>query len=150
MKSNTFVIPAGQNQFIREDNFNSEPIRRVVIAMCPNNIFSGMWNNNPLQFGKQKLRMVRLFRNGVPIVEHNTQDNTQVNYKTLQSLHFDRDGPEITLDNYANHFYLVFDLTSTQQCDHDVYYPEIVGAPIKLELEFSEPTANPLEFFVVG
>ena len=109
-----------------------------------------MWNSNPLQFGKHNLRTVRLLRNGVPIVQYNTQDNTQVYYKTLQSLLFDRDGPEITLDNYANHFYLVFDLTSTQQCNHDVYYPEIVGAPICLELEFSQPTANPLEVFVVG
>ena len=74
--------------------------------------------------------MVRLIRNGVPIVEYNTQDNTQVYYKTLQSLQFDRDGPQITLENYENNFCLVFDLTSTQQCNHDVCYPEVVGAQI--------------------
>ncbi len=87
VKSITFVIPTGKNQFIREDIFNSEPIRRVVLGLCPNTIFSGVWNSNPLQFDKHNLRMVRLIRTGVPIVEYNTQDNTQVYYNAIQSLH---------------------------------------------------------------
>ena len=37
VRSKTFVTPRDQSHFIREDIFNAEPIRRMVLAMCPNN-----------------------------------------------------------------------------------------------------------------
>ena len=45
---------------------------------------------------------------------------------------------------------VVFDLTSTQQCNQEVHYPETVGPPIRVELEFSTNTSTPLELFVLG
>ena len=89
---------------------------------------------------------MRVLRNGVPVVEYSTSSNTQLYFKTIQNLHFDQDGPLIKLDNY----YLVFDLTSTQQCNQEHYYPEIVEAPIRIVLEFPTNTSTPLELFVLG
>ena len=60
----------------------------------------------------------------------------------LQRLYFHRDGPEIILDNYAKNTYLVLDLASTQQSIHEIYHQETSGAPIRLDLEFSQPTAT--------
>ena len=37
----TFIIPAGQNQFIQENIFSNKPIRMIDIAMNLNNEFSG-------------------------------------------------------------------------------------------------------------
>ena len=37
----TFIIPARQNQFIQENNFNNAPTRRVAIAMNTNSAFTG-------------------------------------------------------------------------------------------------------------
>lgn len=150
VRNKTFVIPQGQSQFIREDVFNAEPIRRMVLALCPNNQFTGRWADTPLAFHKHNLKRVRILRNGVPLVEYNTVSNTQLYFKTIENLHFDQDGPLIKLSNYENHYYLVFDLTSTQQSNQEIYYPEIVGAPIRVELEFSTNTAAPLELFVLG
>ena len=144
------MIPKDQSRFIREDIFNAEPIRRMVLAMCPNNQFTGRWTDTPLAFHKRNLKKVRVLRNGVPVVEYSTSSNTQLYFKTIQNLHFDQDGPLIKLDNYENHYYLVFDLTSTLQCNQEIYYPEIVGAPIRVELEFSANTSTPLELFVLG
>ena len=150
VRSKTFVIPRDQSHFIREDIFNAEPIRRMVLAMCPNNQFTGRWTDTPLAFHKHNLKKVRVLRNGVPVVEYSTSSNTQLYFKTIQNLHFDQDGPLIKLDNYENHYYLVFDLTSTLLCNQEIYYPEIVGAPIRIELEFSTNTSTPLELFVLG
>ena len=36
----TFIIPAGQNQFIQENIFSNKPIRMIDIAMNLNNEFS--------------------------------------------------------------------------------------------------------------
>ena len=44
----------------------------------------------------------------------------------------------------------MFDLTSTQQCIQELYFPETVGAPLRLELEFSRETAEPIEVLVIG
>ena len=37
----TFIIPARQNQFIRENVFNNAPIRRIAISMNTNSAFTG-------------------------------------------------------------------------------------------------------------
>ena len=94
MRSETFDIPTGQSQIIREDVFNAEPIPRMVLALCLNGHLSKRWADTPLAFEEHKLKQVSIMRNGPPIVEYNTW-NTQVYYKTIQNLHFDQDGPPI-------------------------------------------------------
>ena len=41
-----FVIPARQNQFIHENNFNNAPVRRIAIAMNMNCAFFGSYTGN--------------------------------------------------------------------------------------------------------
>ena len=108
VRSKTFVIPKDQSHFIREEVFNAEPIRRMVLAMCCNDQFTGRWPDTPLAFHKHNLKKVRVLRNGVQVVEYSTSSNTQPYSKTIQNLHFDQDGPLIKLDNYENHYYCSF------------------------------------------
>ena len=44
----------------------------------------------------------------------------------------------------------MFDLTSVQQADTEVYYPEVIGASIRIELYFGTQLANPVELVVLG
>ena len=37
----TLIIPATQNQFIQENNFNNAPVRQIAIAMNENSGFNG-------------------------------------------------------------------------------------------------------------
>ena len=46
----TFIIPARQNQFIQENNFNNAPIRRIAIAMNTNFAFNGFLRENPFWY----------------------------------------------------------------------------------------------------
>ena len=121
----------------------------MVLATCPNNQFTGRWTDTLLAFHKHNLKKVRVLRNGVPVVECSTSSNTQLYFKTIQTHLFDEDGSLIKLDNYENHYYLVFDLTSTQQCNQKIQYPELVEAAIRVELKLSTNTSTPLELLVL-
>ena len=46
----TFIIPARQNQFIREKVFNNAPVRRIAIAMNTNSEFTGSFTENPFWY----------------------------------------------------------------------------------------------------
>ena len=54
----TFIIPARQNQFIRENIFNNAPIRRIAIAMNINSAFTGSCTDF-VDFGKSQDRFGR-------------------------------------------------------------------------------------------
>ena len=149
-QTKTFIIPATQNQFIRENIFNNEPIRRIAIAMNTNADFTGSLATNPFNYQKFGLREIKIFRNGQPLIVCNTQQNVRPYYHTLTSLNFQQDGPGIPLRDYGHHFIMVFDLTATQQSDTEIYYPEVVGAGIRLELFFDKALANTLEIILLG
>ena len=58
----TFNIPARQNQFIQENNFNNAPIRLVAIAKNTNSAFTGSFSENPFWYQQFDLRHIRILR----------------------------------------------------------------------------------------
>ena len=52
----TFIIPARQNQFIRENIFNKAPVRRIAIALNTNSAFTGSCTENAFWYQKFDLR----------------------------------------------------------------------------------------------
>ena len=146
----TFIIQPGQNHYIKERIFNAEPIRRLAIAMNTNAHFTGSINSNPFNYQKFNLREIKLFRNGQPLIACNTESNVRPYYQTLSSLNFEQDGPGIPLSDYSNHFIMVFDLTATQQCDTEIYHPEVVGGGIRVELLFKEALPETVEVILLG
>ena len=47
----TSIIPAIQNQFIRENIFHNTPVRRIAIAMNTNSAFTeNLFTENPLRY----------------------------------------------------------------------------------------------------
>ena len=116
-----FVIPARQNQFIQENIFNNAPIRRIAIAMNSNSAFTGSFAENPFWYQQFNLRSIRKLRGGQPIV-----------------------------DNFKDHYVLVFDLISMQDATEHCHYPELIGEPLRLERYFSSPLENVTEVIVLG
>ena len=45
--------------------------------------------------------------------------------------------PSIPIDNFKNHYVLVFDLTLMQDATEKCQYPELVGEPLRLDLNFT-------------
>ena len=110
----TFNTPAKQNQFIQESIFNNAPIRRVATAMNTNSAFTGFFTENPFWYQQFDLRQIRILRRGQPIVDFNTADNCRLYVRTMKALNFQDDIPSIPIDDFKDHYVLLFDLTSMQ------------------------------------
>ena len=146
----TFIIPARQNQFIQENIFNNAPIRRIAIAMNTNSAFTGSFTENPFWYQQFDLRQIRILRGGQPIVDFDTADNCRLYVTTMKAMKFQDDIPSIPIDDFKDHYVLVFDLTSMQDATENCHYPELVGEPLKLELNFTNALENVTELIVSG
>ena len=145
----TFIIPARQNQFIQENIFNNAPIRRVAIAMNTNSAFTGSFTENPFWYQQFDLRQTKILRGGQPIVDFDTTDNCSLYVTTMKAMNFQDDIPSIPIDDFKDHYELVFDLTSMQDATENCHYPELVGEPLRLELNFIHPLEDVTELIVL-
>ena len=146
----TFIIPARQNQFIQENIFKNAPIRRVAIAMNTNSAFTEFFFENPFWYQQFNLRKIRILRGGQPIVDFDTADNCRLHVTTMKAMNFQDDNPSIPIDDIKNHYVLVFDLTSMQDATENCHYVELVGEPLKLELNFTNNLENVTELIALG
>ena len=60
------------------------------------------------------------------------------------------DIPSISIDNFKDHYVLVFDLTSMQEATENFHHPELVGETLRLELNFTFPLQHVTELIVLG
>ena len=148
--ANTFIIPARQNQFVQENIFNNAPIRRIAIAMNTNSAFTGCFTENPIWYQQFDLRQIRIFKGGQPIVDFDTADNCRLYATTMKAMNFHDDIPSIPIDDFKDHYVLVFDLISMQDATENCHYPELVREPLRLELNFTNPLENFTELIVLG
>ena len=148
--ANTFIIPARQNQFLQEKIFNNAPIHRIAIAMNTNSAFTGSFTENPIWYQQFDLRQIRILKGGQPIVDFDTADNCRLYVTTMKAMNFQDDISSIPVDDFKDHYVLVFDLTSMQGATENCHYPELVGEPLRLELNFTNPLENVTELTVLG
>ena len=148
--ANTFIIPARQNQFIQEDIFNNAQVRRIAFAMNTNSAFTGSYTEIPFWYQQLDLRQVRKLRGGQPIVDFDAADNCRLYVTTIEAMNFQDEIPSIPIDNFKDHYVLVFDLTSMQDATENCHYPELVGEPLRLEINFTFPLEHVTELIVLG
>ena len=146
----TFTIPARQNQLLQENIFNNAPIPRVAIAMNTDSAFSGSFTENPFWYQQFDLRQIRILRGGQPVVDFVTADNCRLYVTTVKAMNFQDYIPLIPIDEFKDHYVLVFVLTSTKDATENCHYPELVGEPLRLELKFTQPLENVTENIVLG
>ena len=68
----------------------------------------------------------------------------------MKAMNFQVDIPSIPIDDFKDHYVLVFDLTSMQDATEDCHYLELVAEPLRLELNFTQPLQNVTELIVLG
>ena len=146
----TLIIPARQNQFIQENIFNNALIRRIAIARNTNSAFTGFVNENPYCYQHFGLRHIRILRGGQSIVDYDTSDNCRLYVTTMRAMNFHDDLPSIPIDNFKDHYRLVFDLTSMQDATEHCHYPELIGDSLRLEFNFSEALESVTEVIILG
>ena len=146
----TVIIPARQNQFLQENIFNNARIRRVAIAMNTISAFTASSTENPFWYQQFDLRQIKILRGGQPIVEFDTADICCLYVTTMKALIFQDDIHSIPMHVFKDHYVLVFDLTSMQDATENCHYLELVGEPLRLELNFTQPLENVTELIVLG
>ena len=132
----TFIIPARLNQFIHENIFNNAPIRRVAVALNTISAFTGSFIENPVWYQQIDLRQIRILRRGQPMVDFDTAHNCHLYVTTMKALNFQDDIPSIPIDDFKDHYVLVFDLTSMQDTTENCHYSELVGQTIETGAKF--------------
>ena len=118
--------------------------------MNTNSAFTGFYTENPFWYQQCELRQIRILRGGQPIVDFDATDNCRLYVTTMKAMNFQDDSPSIPIDNFKDHYVLVFDLTSMQAATEICHYPELVGEPLRLELIFTLPLEHVTELFVLG
>ena len=152
----SFIIQAGQNCFIKENIFGTEPIRRLTLCMVKNSLFrSTPLNETPFSYQKFNLQRVEIQRgNGVPLAGTplDTTNNVRLYYNTITALGFKEKSNGIKLEDYEdNHFFLVFDLTSTEEASKNfTLFPELTGSSLTLKLYFEKALDDAIELFLIG
>ena len=146
----TFIIPARQNHCLQENTFNNAPVRRIAIGLSTNSAFTRVHTGNLFWYQQFQLRQFRKLRGGQPIVDFDAADNCLFYVSTMKANNFQDDIPSIPIDNFKDHYVLVFDLTSMQDATKNCRYPELVGEPLRLELNFTFPLEHVTELIVLG
>ena len=67
----------------------------------------------------------------------------------MKAMNFQDDISSIHIDDFKDHYVLVFDLNSMQDATEICHYPELVGEPLWL-LKLTQPLENVTELLVLG
>ena len=148
--SKEFHFFARQNEFSQINFFNNAPVRRIAIAMNTNSAIMGSSSENPFWYQQVDLRQIRIFRGRQPLVDFDAADNCCLYVTTMKAMNFQDEVPSIPIDNFKDHYVLVFDLNSIQGVTEICHYPELVGEPLRLELKYTFLLEHVTELFVLG
>ena len=118
--------------------------------MNTNSAFPGSFSKNPFWYQQFDLRQIRILRGGQPIVHFDTADNCRLYVTTMKAMNFKDDIPSIAIDDFKDHYVLVFYSTLMQDATESFHCPELVGEPLRLELNFTQSLENVIELFVLG
>ena len=110
----TFIIPSRQNQFIQENVFNNAPIIRIAVAMNTNSAAVGSFDENPYNYQQFYLRELRIIRGGIAITSLDTTSPCRPYVTTMKAMQFNENFPALPMEDFQDHYILVFDLTSLQ------------------------------------
>ena len=75
--------------------------------MNTNSAFTGSLTDDPFWYQQFDLRQIRIFRWGQPTVDFDTADTCHY-VTTTKAMNFQDDVPSIPIDDFKNHYVLVF------------------------------------------
>ena len=118
--------------------------------MNTNSAFTGFYTKNPFWYQQFDLRQTRILRGGQPIVDFDAADNCRRYFTTMKAMNFQDDISSIPIGNFKDHYVLVFDLSSMKEATENCHYPEVVGEPLRLKLNFAFPLEHVTELRFLG
>ena len=68
----------------------------------------------------------------------------------MKPMNFQDDIPSAPIDRFKDYYVLVFDFTSMQDATETFHSPELVGEPLRLDLNFTFPLEHVTELIVLA
>ena len=68
----------------------------------------------------------------------------------MSAIAYVENGHGIPLSEFANHYIMIFDLTSTQEATHDFIHSELTISSLSVELKFDAALAHNVEIIFLG
>ena len=96
------------------------------------------------------MRELRNIRGGRAIISLDTTSPCGHCVTTKKAMQFSEDFPALPMEDFQNHYIIVFDLTSLQDAAEQLHYPELTGESLRLELFFEFPLEQVTEVIVLG
>ena len=146
----TFIIPSRQNQFIQENVFNNAPIRRKAVAMSTNSAVAGSFLENFFHYQQFLLREPRVVRGASAIISLDTTSPCRPYVTTMKAMQFNENFPALSIEDFQNHYILVFHLTSLQDAAEQLHYIELGGESSELEMFFQFSLEQVTEVIILG
>ena len=85
------------------------------------------------------MRELKFIRGERPIISLDTTCPCRPYVTTIKAMQFNEDFLALPIENFQNHNILVFELTSLQDADEQLHYPELSGESLRLEMFFQFP-----------
>ena len=120
-----------------------------LVELNTNSAFTESYTENPFWYQQFDPRQIRLLRRGQIIVVFDAADNCCIHVTTMKALNFQDDFPSIPIDNFKDHYVLLFVFSSLQDATENCVYLELVGEPLRLELNSTPPLEHVTEFIVL-
>ena len=148
----SFLILTGTSVYYQDDLSNRAPACKLVVVLVPENSFTGTYKSNPFNFEEFDLSSVRVTRegsrvDGTPI--DISKSHVRLYHTTMTALGHSVGVNGITLENFANQFALVFNLTADSNLRDSTIPPEPTGARLGIEFKFKTPTKQPIRVILM-
>ena len=145
-----FIIFGRKNQFIQETFSTMLQFVALLLQSLQTLRSLDIIPENPFWYQQFDLRQSRRLNGGQPFVAFDAADICRLVVTAMKAMNFQDDIISIPIDNLKGHVVLVFHVTSMQDATEKCHYPELVGEPLKLELNFAFLRERITEIVVLG
>ena len=142
----TFIIRSGENQFTQQKVFGNARIGRVDIAMNTISAFTGHFQENPFHYQKFGLGELRVVRGGRALVSLDTINDCRAKVTTRKAM---RKFLRYRIINFRTTKYSYSISLPFKILEKNIYYPELSGESIRLEMFLDLPSRNVTEIIVL-
>ena len=108
------------------------------------------YTESPFRYQHFDLKQFKILRRGQPILDFDAAEKWRFYVSSMKARNLQDGISSIWFDNFRDHHVLVFDLTLMRGATEGCHHPELVGEPLRLELNFTYLLKHVTGLIVLG
>ena len=110
---------------------------------------AGSFHKKLFNYQQFHLKELRTIRGGRAVISLDTTSPCRPYVTTMKAKQSNKDFPALPMEDFRNHYILVFDLTSLQDAAEQLHYPEFSGESLRIEMFSQFPLEQITEVIVL-